>query len=96
MAVHFPGEAGLAGSPSVFFLHLFGMITFGKQFFMKRIAFLQSPNQECQSTEGNSKHWSRPRPEKITHWTRPSLIHCQTREGQSITPFTPAVWGQYF
>jgi len=41
---HFPDDPGLAGSSSVFTC---------------RMPFL-SPNQQCQSSKGNTKHWTQP------------------------------------
>jgi len=46
-----------------------------------------STNQQCQSTEGNSKHW--PQPGRATHWPHPFVIHHRTPEGWGTVPFTP-------
>jgi len=42
---------------------------------MCRMPFL-SPNQQCQSTAGNLKHWSQP--VNITYWPHPFFIHHHT------------------
>jgi len=49
--------------PAVLEQNLWGEVT---EVSMDRISFL-SPNQQCQSTEENSKHW--PQMQKITHWS---------------------------
>jgi len=80
---HLACEPGSAGSPSlVFFLQLFQKKTFGNKcsrFLRAGRTRFQSPNQQCQSTEGNSKRWPQPVPV-----ARPHLIiicHRHRREG---------------
>ena len=62
--------ASLAGSPLLFFPHLFWKRIFGDKclrFFIGQEALLSS-NQQCQSTEGNSKHWR-----QLLAWLHPFL-----------------------
>ena len=55
--------------------------------------FFLSPNQQCQSTEENSKH--RRQSMKTTHWTDPYLIHCWPPAGKGTAPCMLDVWYQY-
>jgi len=47
--------------------------------------------QQCQSIEGNTKHWPQ------LAWSRPFFVHRQTPDGTGIASFTlsPAFWCQY-
>jgi len=83
-----PGES--AGSPSVFFLHLFCKRIFRDviRFFMGRMPFL-SPNQQCHSSTGHSKHWPQP-----VAWTHPFFMHHRTPQGKRITPIMPVLKSQ--
>jgi len=74
---------------------LFWNRTFGNRqhrSFMDRTSFL-TPNQQCQSTEENSKH--RRQSMKTTHWTDPYLIHCWPPAGKGTAPCMLDVWYQY-
>ena len=53
-----------------------------------RMSFL-SPNQQCQSNEGNSKNRSQP-----VAWPHPFFIYHRSAEA-SAAPFTWTVWCQY-
>jgi len=89
------GEAGLAGMPSVFFLHLFRKRTSGDRWhiFLTGWMSFMSPNQQSQSTEVNSKHW--PQPMQITQWFQPSLTHHWTPDRRSLALFMSALWCHY-
>jgi len=61
-------------------------------FVMGWMSFL-SPNQQCQSTEENSKHWVQAA--KITHGPHPFYTHQQSPDGSSNAPFMPALLCQH-
>jgi len=79
----FPGEPGSAGSPRVLLLHLFRKRTSGISgtgLFMGWMSFVQ-PNHQCQSTEGNTNHWSSP-----VAWPHPFFIHHWTLMEGALFP----------
>ena len=49
-----------------------------------------SPDQQCQRTEGNTKHW----PQPVT-WPHPFFIHHQTPDARGVAAFLPALWCKY-
>lgn len=60
---------------------------------------LHVTSQQCQDTDGSSKHW--PKPGKTAHYSHPLLIHCQTAEGAlslySGSPYTSTpIWYFYW
>ena len=50
------------------------------RFFVARLSFL-SPNQQCQSTEGNTKHWH-----QTVSWPHPFFNHHQTADRMGVGP----------
>jgi len=50
-----------------------------------------SPNNQCQSTEGNTKHGPQP-----VAWTHPFFIHHRTPDGMGVDPIVPALRRQYW
>jgi len=62
VSCHCPSELQLLCSLTTFYLHLFQKRTFDDKWhrdFTGEMSFL-SPNQQCQSTEGDTKHWPPP------------------------------------
>jgi len=67
--------------PQIFFFLLFQKRTFG----YKWHGLSQAVTQQCQSTEGNTKHWREP-----VAWLHPFLIYHRTPGGRGIADFMPA------
>ena len=60
-------------------------------FFTGRMPFLP-PNQQCQSTEGNSKHWRQTQtPRVLCHLEFPSTP-CSIKISYRLTELLPGVW----
>ena len=58
--------------------------------FFDMLEALRTPKQQCQSTEGNSDYW--PQPGKITHWSKPFVIHrCSHVSMGRCSSFTSAL-----
>ena len=55
--------------------------------FVKGRISLLSPNQQCQSSEGNTEHWPQP-----VAWPHPFFIHRQTSEGTACCSFWHSVY----